>query len=133
MTYKDFKDALRAWAEEEPRIDAAITIGSYVRGTQKPDSDIDAVIVSSDKLYFIENTAVLKRFGSYSRYQLEDWTACTSVRVWFDDGMEVEFGFVRDFWATNVAESGAARALEDGFETIYDPNGWFTAYQKDKK
>ena len=56
--FESFISKTIEWVKSEPLIDAVILIGSYARGTQREDSDVDLVILSSDKQYYIDNTSI---------------------------------------------------------------------------
>lgn len=40
---------LRAFAEADSRIESVIIVGSYARGTNRADSDLDLCILTTDK------------------------------------------------------------------------------------
>lgn len=47
--FEDFIEQLKEWAVNEPLVEVIILVGSYAKGTQKIDSDIDLVILTSNK------------------------------------------------------------------------------------
>ena len=71
MTYPELTDQLRQFADEEPDILALLIVGSYARGTNTPDSDIDAVIITRNKQGMVENQQFTGYFGRVSRQQTE--------------------------------------------------------------
>jgi hypothetical protein len=49
--------------------------------------------------------------------------ACTPRHVVLEDGLEVEFGFVRPSWADcSPIDHGTRRVLSDGCRVLYDPD-----------
>lgn len=55
--------------------------------------------------------------------KLEDWVKAKSVRVFFENGDEVEFSFSGKSWADiNPIDEGTRRVMVDGHKIIYDPN-----------
>lgn len=40
-------EALRQWAQEETSIESVILVGSWARGTNRPDSDMDLCILTA--------------------------------------------------------------------------------------
>lgn len=125
MTYPELTDQLRQFADEEPDILALLIVGSYARGTNTPDSDIDAVIITRNKQRMVENQQFIGYFGRVSRQQTEYYGACTSVRAWYEDGMEVEFGLVEPSWMDQPLDEGTRQVLRDGYKVIADRGGLF--------
>ena len=125
MTYPELTDQLRQFADEEPDILALLIVGSYARGTNTPDSDIDAVIITRNKQGMVENQQFTGYFGRVSRQQTEYYGACTSVRAWYEDGMEVEFGLVEPSWIAQPLDEGTRQVLRDGYKVIADRGGLF--------
>lgn len=108
------------WAADESLIDAVILIGSYARGTQKEDSDIDLVVLTSDKQHYVDNPSVFAYFGEIESSNVELYGECTSVRVWYKSGLEVEFGMVISKWIDIPLDYGTRRALSDGYKILID-------------
>ena len=50
-----FLAQLKQWAAEDPGITALLIVGSYARGTNKPDSDLDLVILTSRKAEMVQD------------------------------------------------------------------------------
>ncbi len=123
MTYPELTDRLRQFADEDPDILALLIVGSYARGTNTPDSDIDAVIITRNKQGMVENQQFTGYFGRVSRQQTEYYGACTSVRAWYEDGIEVEFGLVEPSWIAQPLDSGTGRVLRDGYLIVADKQG----------
>lgn len=64
-----FSDELKSFLENEPTIQAATLYGSYARGTQKPQSDIDVAIWVTAPFNPEDFEAKLKeKFGTKARY-----------------------------------------------------------------
>lgn len=116
---------LRNYSLEKPNIESVILVGSYARGTSTENSDIDIVIITTDKVSMVENPAFTKEFGDVIKLQTEYYGACTSVRVWYGDGKEVEFGIVEPSWISTPLDSGTYKVLSDGFKIITDKKGSF--------
>jgi hypothetical protein len=56
--------------------------------------------------------------------ELEAWGRVTSLRVWYEDGLEVEFSLATPDWATSP-DDGTRRVVSDGLRVLWDPNGLF--------
>lgn len=100
--FKQFIKALKEWAEQQKDIESVIVVGSYARGTNKASSDLDLVLITSNKSEMVESQAFVNFFGDVEDKQTEYYGACTSIRVWYKNGMEVEFGIVEPSWACEV-------------------------------
>lgn len=113
------------WACEQEMIESMILVGSYARGECRPDSDIDFCILSSERDWLVRNREFVNRFGVVSRMQTENYGACISVRVWYQDGPEVEFGLVKPDWIALPLDPGTEQVLKDGYRVLVDKNGAF--------
>jgi len=118
--FEDFIKKTKEWAINEPFVEAIILVGSYARGTQKVDSDIDLVILTSNKQYYIDNTQILSAFGLIDRSNIEFYGECTSIRIWYKNGLEVEFGMVPLTWIDLPLDCGTERTLSDGYKILVD-------------
>ncbi len=63
--------------------------------------------------------------GKVYRQQTEYYGACTSVRVWYEGGAEIEFGLVEPSWIALPLDEGTRRVLSDGYCVLYDRAGHF--------
>ncbi|MDV4150730.1 nucleotidyltransferase domain-containing protein [Clostridium sp. AL.422] len=123
--FEDFIEKTKEWAINEPFVEAIILVGSYARGTQKVDSDIDLVILTSNKQYYIDNTQILSAFGLIDRSNIEFYGECTSIRIWYNSGLEVEFGMVPLTWIHLPLDYGTERTLSDGYRILVDKKNMF--------
>ena len=91
MGVASFLNELTAWAATRPDITAVALIGSHARSTAKPSSDIDLVMLCSsmDELLGGDWPAV---FGEIESSSVEDYGALKSRRIFYRNGLEVEFG-----------------------------------------
>jgi uncharacterized protein len=117
-----------AWAGAEPGIAVLLLVGSHARGTPRPDSDVDLVVVcagEADRERLLSKPEAFARFGRILGSRVERYGACTSLRVTYDGGLEVEFGFVTPPWIlSEPMDAGTRRVLADGFRLLFDRNGW---------
>ena len=107
------------------KIDSVIIVGYYARSTYKETSDIDLVLITSNKKEMIKNQEFIKLFGDVNKSQLEYYGACTSIRVWYEDKKEVEFGIVETNWINQPLDRGTYKVLSDGFKVIIDKKEYF--------
>lgn len=119
-----FLNEILEWGANDASIDAVILVGSYARGTQTNDSDVDLVILTPQKTELVGRPAFMDRFGTVKKFSVELWGACTSIRVFYGD-MEVEFGVVEPSWLDVPFDAGTRRTLTDGYQVILDKKGYF--------
>lgn len=118
-------EALRQWAQEETSIESVILVGSWARGTNRPDSDMDLCILTARREGLLAENHFPSFFGKVCRQQTEYYGACTSVRVWYEGGAEIEFGLVEPDWIALPLDEGTRRVLSDGYCVLYDRAGYF--------
>ena len=123
--FEDFFNELKEYARNNSRIESIIAVGSYARGTNKDNSDLDIVIITSDKPGMIANQDFTQNFGEVYKQQTEYYGACTSIRVWYKDGKEVEFGIVDPSWISIPLDTGTYKVLSDGYKIIIDKKRYF--------
>lgn len=113
-------DKLRNWAELQTDIYAILLVGSQARGDAKPDSDVDLVIICKRPEQYLNDTKWVHVFGIPARKDFEDWGKVTSVRVWLQDGPEVEFGFTNEDWVKEPLDAGTKAVIKDGYRILFD-------------
>ena len=52
--------------------------------------------------------------------KIEYYGACTSIRVWYQDENEIEFGMVDHSWISLPLDSGTRKVLTEGYKIIID-------------
>ena len=88
----DFLTASLAWATEQPDVQGIALVGSYARGAACDDSDVDLVILTDQPHRYLDDVQWIVRFGIVEKHQTEDYGKLTSLRVWYQNGTEVEYG-----------------------------------------
>ena len=122
---EDFINTLKELSENDPYIESVIIVVSYARGTNKKSSDLDIVIITSNKKEMITNQNFIQGFGDVSQKRTEYYGACTSVRVWYKNGQEIEFGFVEPSWIEKPLDNGTNKVLSDGYKIVLDKKRHF--------
>jgi predicted nucleotidyltransferase len=121
-SFNKFIEELKNWASHNLNITAIGLVGSHASGKEKPDSDIDLIILCTDPDIFINSIEWIAQFGAYKERKLEDWGAIKAVRVYFDFS-EVEFNFGTPSWAnSNPLDEGTRKVVQGGLQAIYDPD-----------
>ena len=88
----DFLDAFVRWASTREDMQAIALVGSYARGAARTDSDIDVVLLTDEPQIYLEDVKWTDRFGAVQKHQIEEYGKLISIRVWYQDGVEVEYG-----------------------------------------
>ena len=120
-----FLSKLKTYGEDTSYIESIVLVGSYANGREKEDSDIDIVIITSNKASMIKNPNFINEFGNIAKKQIEYYKACTSIRSWYKDGKEIEFGIVDSSWIKPPLDKGTYNVLSNGYEVIIDKKGYF--------
>ena len=89
---RNFLDAFVPWASAQEDIQAIALVGSYARGAARDDSDIDLVFLTDKPQKYLEDLKWMERCGLVEKHQTEDYGRLTSIRVWYQNGVEVEYG-----------------------------------------
>jgi hypothetical protein len=123
-TIESFAESVVRWAMSRPDVAAIGMNGSWARDAGTPDSDLDLLVIVDDPAPYTKNTQWASTFGEPRRLDREDWGAVQSVRVFYVDGSEVEFGLCRPSWAsTDPVDPGTAQVIRDGTKILHDPRG----------
>ncbi len=123
-------DRLVAWASYRQDVHAVGLVGSHARGTARPDSDIDVLLLVDEPRRYLRDRRWARRFGAVASTESEDWQAVQPLRVFYADGPEVEFGFARPFWAAvDPVDAGTRQVVRDGLRVLWDPQGLLGALQ----
>lgn len=125
MQFNDFMLSIKKWAEYDENIRSVILVGSYARQEQKIDSDIDLCLLMRNPNTFIRDPFSLKRFGQIEKICEEDYGHVTSLRVFYDHDLEVEFGVTDIHWSKTPLDQGTKKVLEDGYKVIIDKDQLF--------
>ena len=83
-------------------------------------SDIDFVIVVNSQEKFVNNLEWINKFGKVNKYQIEDYGRVQSIRVFYNQSFEVEFGITEKIWTEIPVDSGTFRVISDGCNIIID-------------
>jgi predicted nucleotidyltransferase len=117
---KRFLDTFTQWASGQEEVQALALVGSYARNAAKETSDIDLVMIVREPDRYLHNLKWIEDFGNVEKYQIEDYGLLISVRVWYADGREVEYGLTDERWAAVPLDAGSRRVIEDGMQVLFE-------------
>lgn len=69
----EFLRSLNTWCGQRQDLLGLLLMGSYARGTAKPDSDVDLILISMQPLAYVDNCRWAEVFGAIKKAELEDW------------------------------------------------------------
>ncbi len=124
-----FLEAVVGWARAQPDVVALALVGSYARGAARPNSDIDLVIISTSPGQYTADLSWVARFGGIVRHQIEDYGKVTSMRVWYRNGLEAEYGLTDEDWAAIPLDEGTRRVISDGMLVLYERGSILSRHQ----
>lgn len=123
MEPQDLIAAVASWAEEVDEILAVALCGSYATGMARPDSDVDLVLICTNRERFLLDPSWARHFGLVLSVTFESYGLVKSVRVIYENGLEVEFGMTTLDWVTLPIDEGTAGVMRNGLRVLYDPSG----------
>ncbi len=116
----DFIEDFMRWSKKRKDIRAAALVGSYAREAATEASDVDLVIIVEDPQKYLTHTEWLKVFGTIITQKIEDYGKLTSLRVWYESGLEIEYGFTTRDWAKTPLDKGTKRVISDGMRVLFE-------------
>ena len=120
-TQQQFIENFANWAKTQGNILGVFLVGSYARNSAKDNSDIDFVVITENLGILLNNYAWTKQFGSVADTKKEDYGLVQSLRVFYKDGIEAEFGITTSKWLkTNPVDSGTQKVLLGGYKILFD-------------
>ena len=126
MEVETFLDEFVRWMSDQPDIIGVALVGSHARGTASAASDVDLVILARDPAAWVSDANWPARFGAVTSQRIEDYGLVTSVRVHYEGGLEVEYGFAGEEWVAAPLENGTRAVVEAGVRILLDTNGALT-------
>ena len=117
---RDLLDLWVIWASARADVQALGLVGSYARGRAREDSDIDLVILTEQPEKYLTDIEWTKEFGVVEKHQTEDYGKLTSLRVWYENGPEVEYGISTPDWAAVPIDPGTQQVIEDGLVVLFE-------------
>ena len=115
---------LGEWAAGRPDVVAVGLAGSWARGDARMDSDVDPVLLTTDKALYLEAESWVAELGGLRVVRTGRWGPVTERRFVLPSGLEVEMGVAPPSWAaTDPPDPETCEVVREGFAVIYDPEG----------
>jgi predicted nucleotidyltransferase len=116
----EFIEDFTRWASAQSNILAIALVGSHARNVAREDSDVDLVIITDDPQKYLIHTEWTGVFGVVAKQQIEDYGMLTSLRVWYENGLEVEYGFTTPAWAQTPLDEGTREVIKGGMQILFE-------------
>jgi len=123
VTADELVKAVASWAENHVDIASVALVGSHARGNARVDSDVDLVLQCASPARYLGDLSWISEFGVAKDVSVEDYGVVQSVRVFYEDGPEVEYGITSSKWATLPLDEGTLKVLRDGVKVLLDRDG----------
>jgi predicted nucleotidyltransferase len=116
----DFIEDFMRWSTKRRDIRAVALVGSYARLAADESSDVDLVIIAEEPETYLINTEWTRVFGIVITKKIEEYGKLTSLRVWYESGLEVEYGFTTREWAKVPLDDGTRQVVEGGLRVLFE-------------
>jgi predicted nucleotidyltransferase len=116
--FLQFLSEFSRWAASQPDILAVALVGSYARNEATGASDVDLVIIAREPKTYLQDTRWAQYFGTINRQRIENYGKLTSLRVWYSDSQEVEYGFTDETWSALPLDEGTKKVISDGMQIL---------------
>jgi uncharacterized protein len=112
------------WAAARQDVVALALVGSYARGADRPDSDIDLMVLTTEPARYVDQEDWIGALGADRLVMTQSWGPVTERRVALPSGLEVEVGIAPPSWASaDPVDAGSRRVMTDGNRVLHDPTG----------
>lgn len=117
----------KEWSEQQSHIKGVALVGSFARGDFNFMSDVDFIIISTNKELTLKIIQSDFHYGDINSYQLEEWGILTSLRIFYRNGLEVEYGVATKQWVDEPLDEGTKNVVKNGFKIITDRKNIFSS------
>ena len=117
------------WALRQADIQALALVGSYARNAAKETSDVDLVLITTGPNLYLNDPSWVQQFGTVAKEQREDYGLLISIRVWYTDGREVEYGITDERWSAVPLDEGTRRVISDGMRILFERGNILSRHQ----
>jgi len=120
-----FISAVEKWTASRSDLAAVAVVGSWARGEQGHDSDLDLVLLTQNPSVYVDSDEWIPLLAPSARSVLRrDWGAIVERRLILPSCFEVEVGVGQPSWAnTDPVDPGTRAVVRGGLRALYDPWG----------
>jgi hypothetical protein len=127
---QNFLDKFRRWASSQLDIRGVALVGSYARNEANRNSDVDLVIVTTHPNSYLQDTLWPTNFGTVVCKKIETYGKVTSLRVWYPQGLEVEYGFTDETWCALPIDPGTRKVIAAGMVILGERGSIFSRIEQ---
>ena len=123
---RELLERVAAWAARRPDVVAVALVGSWACGPPRMGSDVDLVVLTTDKPTYLHDESWVAELGGTRIIRTQDWGPLyTECRFVLPSGLEVEFGVAPPAWAaTDPPDPNMSEDIGNGgLRALYDPEG----------
>ncbi len=123
---RELLEQVAAWAARRPDVVAVALVGSWACGPPRMGSDVDLVVLTTDKSAYLHDESWVAELGGTRIIRTQDWGPLyTERRFVLPSGLEVEFGVAPPTWAaTDPPDPNISEDIGNGgLRAPYDPEG----------
>jgi hypothetical protein len=88
-------------------------------------------LITNNPDRYLKNTQWVERFGSVVKQQREDYGKVISLRVWYANGHEVEYGITTLAWVQPPLDEGTRRVIKDGMKILFEREALLSSHVRD--
>lgn len=110
------------WCAKSDNIVGLAVVGSYARGDASDTSDVDLVLLATDKDKLLNNSEWLDTFAVVKAAEIRDYGKLISIHTEYKQLPEIEFGICDVSWADVPLDSGTKEVILGGMKVLYDAN-----------
>ena len=140
MKIQPLLDKFVDWIRAQPDVEAVALVGSYARGDPTEESDVDLITLTTQVSKYIGpipssdpagNWPWVEQFGKAMKCEIESWGRVKSLRVGYQDGVEVEYSFASPAWAGIPVDPGTRHVVSNGMKILFDSGGALAKLQQE--
>ena len=128
----DFIEDFMRWSNRRKDVRALGLVGSYARDLHQNASDIDLVIIVENPEKYLTETEWTRGFGVVIAREIEKYGKLTSLRVWYESGLEIEYGFTTRDWVKTPLDKGTKKVINDGLRVLFEKEVLLSPYESTK-
>jgi len=129
----DFIEDFMRWSSRRKDVRALGLVGSYARDLNQDAIDVDLVIIVENPKKYLTEIEWIRGFGVVITKEIEEYGKLTSLRVWYESGLEIEYGFTTRDWIKTPLDKGTKKVINDGLRVLFEKEVLLSPYESTKK